>query len=254
MSGFKVISRSDLIDPGFENGSDDGDDGLEYMKQVSIDIIDNQADQGDFDSSNHKENEAKEDQNNDEEISDEFDFPLFSAVSNTAVEDDETEDRGRSETRTMKVSLREPSIETVKNIRPDSYYFASYSEDDRSKFLVAAVSAEDVYAQGASLGSLATSFPRKCLDLKEHNLKIESEQRKLKKQKRRPGKKKREQKIVGKERNTEREKKQRLLEKQMEARKLKKMFHKRGGKKNKKKAVESGATADKAQAPKYRTE
>lgn len=223
------------------------------MKQVSIDIVDTQAKQG-VDSSNDKDNETKEDQKSDEEMGDEFDFPLFSAVSSTAVNDDKADDRGRSETRTMKVSLREPSIETVKNIRPDSYYFASYSEDDKSKFLVAAVSAEDVYAQGASLGALATSLPWKCLDLKEHNLKIESEQRRLKKQRRRAGKKKREQKIAGKERNSEREKKQRLLEKQIEARKLKKMFHKRGGKKHKKKAEESGASAEKAQPPKYRTE
>lgn len=222
------------------------------MKRVSIDIVDTQADQG-VDSSNNKDSETKEDQTNDEEMGDEFDFPLFSAVTSTAVDNDDSEDRGRSEARTMKVSLREPSIETVKNIRPDSYYFASYSEDDKRKFLVAAVSAEDVFTQGASLGSLATSSPWKCLDLKEYNLKIESEQRRLKKQKR-PGKKKREQKIVGKERNGEREKKNRLLEKQMEARKLKKMFHKRGGKKHKKKPEESRASAEKAQTPKYRTE
>lgn len=222
------------------------------MKQISIDIVDTQVDQG-VDSNNDKDSKPNKNQKSDEEMGDEFDFPLFSAVASSSVNDDETEDRGRSKTHTMKVSLREPSIETFKNVRPDSYYFASYSDDDKSKFLVAAVSAEDVYTQGVSLGSMATSLPWKCLDLKEHNMEVEREQRRLKKQKR-PGKKKREQKIAGKERNSEREKKKRLLEKQMEARMLKKIFHKRGGKKHKKKIDERNSSAEKAQPPKYRTE
>ncbi|KAM3160807.1 hypothetical protein ACU8KH_04952 [Lachancea thermotolerans] len=190
-------------------------------------------------------------QDNDPEGAQEFEFPLFSfgAMENSASHDSEKDDaeesRGRTSTRLMKVSLREPSPDFFKQERPRSFYFAEYSVEQTNNFKTAAIEANDILRESAVAPNLRWSqFRGRLWDLKSHNAKIEREQlRELKIKRRRPGKKQRLAKKAGSERVKER------LEKAKELKKLaKKKFHKRGGKKNKK--MES----DGPSKPRFRTE
>lgn len=146
----------------------------------------------------------------------EFDFPLF-AASDTVVED-----RGRSKEAKpsiMKVSLREQSEERVINERPESFYFAKYTDKQREQFQQCAVSSDDIYQQMY----IVDTQPWKCLNLNEYNAKIESEiaRQKAKCRKNRPGKKKRQLKIVCRQRKLEKAKMKKLEEE-----KLKKLMKK----------------------------
>lgn len=165
-------------------------------------------------------------ESDDEKNAAEYEFPLFGGM----------EARGRT-LAPMKVSLREASEERIVNERPQSYYFARYSQNEKRKFESAAVSYEQIIQDSATV----VNSGRNLVDLNQYNDQIDRikscelvRQRKMRK---RPGKKKRENKIVCKRRKEEREIAQRRAEKEELAKIKKKMYHKRGGKKNKKKAV-----------------
>lgn len=178
----------------------------------------------------------------------EFDFPLFASVASDEREDIKNKEGqdvkdNVARPQVMKVSLKEDYEEVIVNERPESYYFARFSEEQKTQFIAAAITAEDIYEQANVVIDLQ---PWKCIDLKKYNLKIENELLK-KKLNRRPGKKKRENKIACRERKLERAKTYKKIEKEKMAKLKKKMFHKRGGKKHKKKEVAPAK-------PKYRTE
>lgn len=198
-----------------------------------------------------------------EKQDDEFEFPLFAAPtsfasshqdgkhSNMEEEEKEEESRGRNKDRVMKVSLREASVEVIKNERPLSYYMATYTDEEKSRFMAAAVTADDIYSQLEKNTPVRDPKPWKCIDLSKYNSEIEREIQKNKaknKSHSRPGKKKRLNIIACRERKLERNKVEKKIQKEMEAKIKKKMFHKRGGKKHKK--VSSLAQ----RKPKYRTE
>lgn len=168
---------------------------------------------------------------------DEFDFPLFSFGGE---EKKDEEERGR--TSVMKVSLREESVERIIQERPESYYFASYTEEEVSQFGQASITGEEIIIMSKQKD--IDSHPWKVLDLNRHNEIIEQEKPKKKS---RPGKNKRLGIIKSRERKAERQKVFKEVEKQHKKYLKKKMFHKRGGKKHKKKE-------NKDDKPKYRTE
>lgn len=193
---------------------------------------------------------------------DEFEFPLFaSAMEVDPAPTDKIEDRGRSkDVGIMKVSLREQSEERIDNERPDSYYFAKYTDQEKKQFEQCSVTGDDIYKQIY----IVDAQPWKCLDLNKYNAKVELElsRDKERKKKNRPGKKKREVKVTCRQRKLERarlkkleeEEKKRQLKKQKYQRKnfgrnnsLNKKFNTSGGG-NKKPQQKQQAK------PKYRTE
>lgn len=184
-----------------------------------------------------------------EVASEEFDFPLFATKK-----DDDTSDRGRLTTRTMKVSLRDETVDTIQQERPISYYFATYTEEDKARFISAAITADEMFKFNEKYPTIDTTH--KCLDLELYNHKIEQELQLQKKRKRtRPGKKKRGAIIECRERKDQRKKLLIKLEKERLNKVKKKMFHKRGGKKHKKdKKVDSKASQPPLKKPKYKTE
>ncbi|KAG7661980.1 uncharacterized protein J8A68_004480 [[Candida] subhashii] len=197
----------------------------------------------------HEHKEVKEDKQED----DEFEFPLFfmGAVGKPTA-GGETEEVSKAAT--MKVSLKEEEVEEIKQERPESYYFANYTDEQRHQFEICAITSDDIYKQLEV--KTIDSQPWKCIDLTKYNAKIESriQRDKIRKNKLRPGKKKRTSKIECRERRIERKKLEKKLE-QEKKKLIKKMFHKRGGKKNKKKLAASSASAQAAPSkPKYRTE
>ncbi|SCU88476.1 LADA_0E10396g1_1 [Lachancea dasiensis] len=196
--------------------------------------------------------EPSADTDNKESFQDEYDFPLFSfgiaesKVKSTEVDvkirDNDSDNRGRSSSRLMKVSLREPSPDIVRQERPQSYYFAKYTTQELIKFERSALELKDILEE---CGSRSAPFKNRFLDVNKHNEKIELERlRALKAKRRRPGKKQREARKLGAERDQSR------AQQLKEVKKLaKKKFHKRGGKKNKK-----SAAPDVKPAPRFRTE
>lgn len=204
-------------------------------------------------------NEANDDIDEAKEKEDEeFEFPLFAAPSSSAHQDgklskmeEDEETRGRNKDRVMKVSLREESVEVIKNERPLSYYMATYTDEDKSQFIAAAVTAGDIYSQLEIITPVRDPKPWKCIDLSKYNREVEREIQKNNaktKSRSRPGKKKRLNIIACRERKLERKKVDKKIQKELDAKIKKKMFHKRGGKKHKK-------VASLAQSkPKYRTE
>ena len=150
------VSRSSV----FDDGSDISDGSDEYQPNIEFDIIEvqNHSDAQVHESINDQSRED-EDKKQDEQ-SDEFAFPLFSSgVSNV---DDE---RGRSK-EIMKISLREPSVEKVKNERPLLFYIHSPSKEDRAKYAEVAVTGEDIWKQSDLTKSMVDCFSHKVLNLK----------------------------------------------------------------------------------------
>ncbi|SCU91033.1 LAMI_0E04478g1_1 [Lachancea mirantina] len=179
---------------------------------------------------------------------DEFEFPLFSAITsdntkfaNSYVDDD----RGRCKERLMKVSLREPSPEVIVQERPRNFYFAEVSNERRNEFIQSSVDYDQIIAQQKiSTQDRWPQFKGKVLDVSAHNLKVDEEiRREMKVKKRRPGKKQRLAKKLGAQRESERQERARDIKKA-----IKKKFHKRGGRKNKKPEVKPEVK------PKFRTE
>lgn len=174
-----------------------------------------------------------------EEVEQEFDFPLFSFGTVTEDSSDQPQ--------LMKVSLNEEHEEIIQE-RPKDYYFQRINELERQNIKLCAVTYEDVLKdslRGPNEGW--KKFRGKVIDLNEYNRLIDRDNEiKLKHKKRRPGKKQRLARKMGSKRVDERKAKEVELKKMR-----KKMFHKRGGKKNKKKADNSDLQPIK---PKFRTE
>ncbi|CUM57229.1 unnamed protein product [Debaryomyces tyrocola] len=260
MGDYRKITRSSLYDSEseYESNNDDSGNPMGYMPNIEFEFVE-------VDNSNEPEpteiNESKDNiDETQEEQDDEFEFPLFAAPPSTisshqSIEankmEDEEASRGRTKDKVMKVSLREASVEVIENERPLSYYMATYTDKDKSQFITAAVTADDIYDQIEIITPVRDPKPWKCIDLSKYNLEVEREiqNNKLKdKSRNRAGKKKRLNIIACRERKLERKKVDKKLQKEIDAKIKKKMFHKRGGKKHKK-------TADPAQSkPKYRTE
>lgn len=195
--------------------------------------------------------------NNEEQEEFEY-FPLFSMGTSDATatnEEDQVEDkgsedgRGRSETKLMKVSLREPSPEIINQERPKDYYFTQYTDEDHANFAKSAVGYMTILKE-SQMGPYTNwkKFRGRVIDLDKYNKEIDrSILREKILKKRRPGQKQRRAKKLAAERIQERELKAKEIKKM-----IKKQFHKRGGKKNKKKQVQAKAGA--TVKPKFRTE
>lgn len=218
------ISRQSLYheDSGSEVESDS--DGVSYMPpdmEFEFVEVDNSA-------------TPQEDDNQQQGIEEEEElaFPLFASATTIQTvepkEADDSSDRGRLKIKQpiQKISLREHSEERINNERPESYYFASYTPKEKLQFAQVAVSANDIYAQYFIQPNL-----HKLINLNEHNSLIEREleKEKARKKKNRPGRKKRQSRIVCRERRLERaaiakkeEKERKLREKQEKYGKFKK--------------------------------
>ncbi|ODV76876.1 ankyrin [Suhomyces tanzawaensis NRRL Y-17324] len=147
-----------------------------------------------------------EDHENDEE-EEEFDFPLFASAATS--EPGSKDERGRPEQRVMKVSIREESVEKVNNERPQTFYYANYTAEQKHQFELAAVTAEDIYKNVF----VVENASRKCIDLKKHNDGVEAEKARVK-AKKRPGMKYRLNKIGCRERKHARAKLAKKLERE----------------------------------------
>ncbi|KAL6449548.1 hypothetical protein SBY92_004462 [Candida maltosa Xu316] len=181
---------------------------------------------------------------------DEFDFPLFAAASTTTEPTIAEETRGRT---IMKVSLREQSEERVVNERPDDFYFAKYTPEEKDQFAQCCVTGQDIYDQVF----IRDSQTWKCIDLNKLNAKIELEinREKLKKKKNRPGKKKRELKNICRQRKLDKLKLIKLEEAKKKQQLKKQKYQKKNFSKTnfnkKQKPKPKGQPVNK---PKYRTE
>lgn len=175
----------------------------------------------------------------DGEHAQEFDFPLFSLEN--------VPEESKDEQQLMKISLNEESSEIIQE-RPREYYFSQTSEHERLNIEKSAISYDAILTEskkGPYQGW--KKFRGKVIDLKEYNRIIDKEnEKKLRNEKRRPGKKQRLVRKLGIRRVEERKAKDVELK-----RMRKKMFHKRGGKKNKKKTNVASTESNK---PKFRTE
>ncbi|KAK6455623.1 uncharacterized protein RJT20DRAFT_128915 [Scheffersomyces xylosifermentans] len=244
---FKRTSRAALYDSESEIESDDGSNPLSYMPKMEFEFV--EVNQSEEDEVNKDSDgiiagdiaQTKNDENMEEE--EEYDFPLFASSAATVNTTENLEDatneheRGRPKVKSMKVSLREASLEIIKNERPSSYYFAQYSETEKANFASAAISGDDIYAQVQLWTSLPDPKPWKVFSLNEHNNRIEQEISRMKIRKtNRAGKNRREEKIKCRERRFERMKIYKREEEERKAKLLKKIHRKRGGKKHKKKA------------------
>ncbi|AET38791.1 uncharacterized protein Ecym_3299 [Eremothecium cymbalariae DBVPG len=183
----------------------------------------------------------------DSSIQDEFDFPLFScsAVEWSATQLNNSCNAGTSvqitnghepesptQTRLSKVSLREEESEVIKNERPMSYYIAEYTTKQKKRLQLVAIEYDLIMKEAAKdRDNISSKYRGKFVDLVDHNAKVEAELlRQLKLKRRRPSKRQRMAKRLGKLRESERQNKVDEIKKM-----IKKKFHKRGGKKNKKK-------------------
>lgn len=207
-----------------EVDQDDGEDEEESKEEVTVGISQQHG---------NKEDEAS---------GEEFDFPLFAAP----IEQETAEDG----VKIMKISLREDIVENIKNERPESYYFAIYSEDDKRKFQQAAITAEDLYKEISISVPLYNQQPWKILDLNSYNASVERELARQKHRNRgcRAGKKKRACKIECKQRKLERMKVEKKIKKEHQQKEKKKFYKQKTFKRK------APALVPAAKKPKYRTE
>ena len=195
-------------------------------------------------------NDPEDNENTQDE---EYDFPLFAAVSKPshistvldtgAVSDEvngnktEATERGRATMKTMKISLREASEERIVNERDNTYYFALYTYREKDQFRASAVTFEDVWLWSSQHDDIK---PWKVLDVKRHNKKVEKELARdlemTRKRRARGGLVKRAQRIQIRKRVKARHAVERAIAKAKEEKMMKKRNHKRGGKKHKKKS------------------
>lgn len=226
MSSHRVVSRSELYgdapietsDDGNYQGSDD-----ESNQEVEKDMI--------MVDPPFEETEVLEDESNTQEGEPDFEyFPLFSSGELTKVtieENEKVSDVMEEEIKKQEDQLAEQEIqwEYVKRERTEDYYFARYSTLEKEQFKQSAIEIDTL---------LNNSYPRtlfgkkdhSVLDIDVHNKNIDEELlRSQRIKKRRPGKKQRLARKLGKQHEEERTE----LKKN-----LKKRFRKRGGKKNKK--------------------
>ncbi|CDO95509.1 unnamed protein product [Kluyveromyces dobzhanskii CBS 2104] len=245
MSHLKVVSRNELFGTKLE--ASDTSDSV-FLPKLDFEFVEVE-DNGKAITATCA-TEVAEDTNS----ADEFDFPLFSfgslaETSNLAENDpsEQTSELGAKTTpKLMKVSLREPKLVDITVERPRSYYYSCYSESDKEKFSKAAVTA-DYILNGANLLPFAgwSQYRGKVINIDEHNSIVSAEHTRSKRlQKRRPGKRQRLARSLGKQRVEERIKQDADIKKI-----LKKKFHKRGGKKNKRKAANPLADAGSSDKP-----
>ncbi|CAI5756932.1 unnamed protein product [Candida verbasci] len=185
----------------------------------------------------------------------EFDFPLFTSSTKSTDIQDQAEERGRSQSSTMKISLREPSEERIVNERPESYYFASYSLEQLNQFKQCALTYVEIFKD---IKIIQDNQPWKVINLNEYNIKIEQELKKNKK-KNRPGKKKRMNKIKCRERKIENLKIMKKLEQEKKKLQFKQKYqrnvsNKKLFTKNKPIKANSISISSNKPKPKYRTE
>lgn len=122
---------------------------------------------------------------------DEFTFRLFNE-----------DDRGRSEVQI--VSLREPSEERINNERPQSYYYAQYSEVEKNQFTEVAISGTHIINHSREVNPSRG----KVIDLDEYNKSVQ------KKRRSRPGKNKRAYIVDCRNRKVERNKVKKRIERE----------------------------------------
>ncbi|CCG20833.1 hypothetical protein CORT_0A04450 [Candida orthopsilosis Co 90-125] len=252
------ISRQSLYHDDSGSESESESEGVSYMPpNLEFEFVEVE---------NYASAEPKEATQEDNHEEEEFAFPLFASTTakeETESKDTDGNDRGRSKIvqPIQKISLREHSEERIDNERPESYYFASYTPEEKSQFAQVAVSANDIYSQ-----YFIQPNSRKLINLNEYNASIEKEQQKAKakKARNRPGKKKRQSKILCRERRLQRaaiakkeEKERKLKEKQEKYGK----FKRQGGRHMKKTFGKAGPGRNKSAGgkfvggkPKYRTE
>lgn len=189
-----------------------------YLPKVDFDIVEvdtEEQPQGEENDDEQKEPEAEE-----------FAFPLF----------------GSTTAEVMTVSMKEEEEEIIVNERPQDYYRAIYSEEERSRFQQSAISAEDILAELKF--PAIDAWPWKVVSLKNHNDQVEKER--LRSRRRRPGMKKRKNAIECRERREMREKEARKLRREAQAKFKKQKFKKF------KPRIEKVVKTD--SKPKYRTE
>ncbi|KAH3685617.1 hypothetical protein WICPIJ_003417 [Wickerhamomyces pijperi] len=244
-------SEGDLVLPDFE---------FELVDKTSTRTVTSHKEEQATTDHSTQPQEEKEGEREEEEDQEEFDFPLFSFGGDETTPQDnaeststDTQERGRPQTITQKISLREPSIEKIIQSRPESYYFQRLTEQDHSNYESIAITYDQIIKHSTERNHFG-----KVWDLTEYNNKIEHHLSCDNRKKGRLGKKARLAKRVARENEKGREKVKKV-EKQRELKKLmKKIHHKRGGKKNKKKGGAQDSGADKTAAaparPKYRTE
>lgn len=189
-----------------------------YLPKVDFDIV--EVETSEQPQSNENEDVLEEAE------AEEFAFPLF----------------GSATAEVMTVSMKEEEEEVIVNERPEDYYRAIYSQDDRRQFQQSALSAEDIFAE-LKLPAI-DSWPWKVVSLKKHNEQVERER--LRSRRRRPGMKKRKYAIECRERREKREKAAKKLRRDEQAKFRKQKFKK--FKPRTEKVVKAPSK------PKYRTE
>jgi hypothetical protein len=187
---------------------------------------------------------------------DEFDFPLFSfgvTTEEKAKKESKEEERGRTMEKStlIKVSLRSPSPQYVRQERPKSYYFAEYTEQEKAQFSQTAVDADDIMQ---SSQFMVNNPHDKIMDVVKFNVRVERDLHSLKKKSTRPGKKARLARLASKRGIKKRKEFQQRLDQEKHRKLMKKINHKRGGKKHKKKNQKKEGQPAQTEKPKYRTE
>ncbi|AMD21519.1 HFL337Wp [Eremothecium sinecaudum] len=242
MQDQQIVRREDI----FNNGCDEQDEleNSPILPDIDFQLVEVNSDK--------VEGEKVEDIENAEQ---EFEFPLFSfghsefgsnednAGANNGGNGGDINDR-----KLIKISLREPEPEQTINERPKSYYVAEYTVEQKNQFKTAALEygfiIEESLKDMRVSSAYSSKYRGKLLDLSVYNRKIEEEkQREERLKKRRPGKKQRLARKMGKQHEEERAHRASEIKKM-----IKKRFHKRGGKKNKKKGSAG------VEKPKFRTE
>lgn len=147
----------------------------------------------------------------------------------------------------MKVSLKDDEIDVVVNERPENYYRALYSAEERKEFEMVAVSFDELLFESRS--NSIDSRPWKVINLSEHNAKIELELKR--RHRKREGKRKRDNKIICRERRRDREKIEKRLQREVKNERFRVRKHDWSNKSSKAKLNKLSRNSTK---PKYRTE
>lgn len=163
------------------------------LPQLELELIDTTEPAEDLPEDKPEEQEAEE----------AFYFPLFG---------------GQDELTKVALKEEEPMIDQS---RPDEYYFAHYTEQEKAQFAQSALEYDQIFV------SHDNRWKRKPLDLDQYNREIAKSKKRL-----RPSLKNRKSRIIAKQNNTLRKK---LIKKLAEDAKKINQKRKRGGKKNKKK-------------------
>ncbi|ODV64408.1 uncharacterized protein ASCRUDRAFT_11717 [Ascoidea rubescens DSM 1968] len=257
--GLVKVSRKSLYDSGsdFDSDSDLSQNEQPLLPNIKFDFVDKVNVQNDLNlglgDKHSKLNPGTETDEEAKTSKEEFFFPLFS-TSNTS------NDNGNENAKLIKINIKEnDDAEILDSIaknqkRPNSYYFASYSDDEKSQFLQIALTGEDIIKQSQHFNTMKyikSKYNGKLIDLKQYNNDIERQLIISKKSKKlRPGKKKRLKHSESQKRKNERIKKD-IEIKKLKKKLLKKKHRKRPAKKNKNKVDSSEKTTSR---PKYRTE